>query len=850
MKKQLLLIYLFLLTGTICSQAQHRITGKVTDSSNNETLVGATVLIKGTTTGASTNIDGSFELLYTNELPVTLVISFLGFESKEIVIANDTPVKINLSSSMTSVKEVTVTSRRRKEIAQEVPIPMTVLGSPQIENSVSFNVNRVKELVPSVQLYSSNPRNTTLNIRGLGSTFGLTNDGLDQGVGFYVDGVYFSRPAASCIDFIDVEQIEVLRGPQGTLFGMNTTAGAFNVTTRKPEYNTSATIELSYGNFGFMQAKGAITGSLVKNKLAGRFSFTGTNREGLVLNTTNGDHTNTLNNIGVRGQLLYTLSEKTEIRLTADHTRQRPDGYAQIFAGVVTTKRKAYRQFENIIKDLNYTLPGTNPFDRKVDHDTPWKSNQDLGGVSLNVESKIGKGTLTSTTAWRYWKWDPSNDRDFTGLEGLALSQAPSIHNQWTQEVRYASTFTSHLSAVFGVFAFAQTLRPDTAHIEEAGKDQWRFSQNTESPLWQTPGLLDGYGIRSYPKLNTMSGAIFGQADWEVTRKLHIMPGIRFNYDKKEVDFRRETYGGLQTNDPQLLALQASVYSNQAFQANIDNTNISGQLSFAYKFNTRIRSFANLALSYKPVGLNLGGLPNANGKPMLELASIKPERVQHYEIGIKSELTKNTLFNFTVYNTEIQDYQTLVQSPDLSVNRGYLANAEKVRVQGAEVELGYKFKKSFSFTGSLSYTDGKYVSFTNAPPPLEETGGPTYKDISGGRLPGISKWAGALGTEISRPGKVIGKSGQFFLAIEVYYRSGFSSSPSPSAYLNIDGYSLLNGRIGFKAIESVSVFVWSRNILNTNYFEQLLPGAGNAGHYAAVLGDPRTIGITIRSVFN
>ena len=98
MKKQLLLIYLFLLTGTICSQAQHRITGKVTDSSNNETLVGATVLIKGTTTGASTNIDGSFELLYTNELPVTLVISFLGFESKEIVIANDTPVKINLSS--------------------------------------------------------------------------------------------------------------------------------------------------------------------------------------------------------------------------------------------------------------------------------------------------------------------------------------------------------------------------------------------------------------------------------------------------------------------------------------------------------------------------------------------------------------------------------------------------------------------------------------------------------------------------------------------------------------------------------------------------------------------------------
>jgi hypothetical protein len=97
-------------------------------------------------------------------------------------------------------------------------------------------VNRVKELVPSVQLYSSNPRNTTLNIRGLGSTFGLTNDGIDPGVGFYVDGVYYASPAATSLDFLDIEQIEVLRGPQGTLFGKNTTAGAFNITTRKPSF--------------------------------------------------------------------------------------------------------------------------------------------------------------------------------------------------------------------------------------------------------------------------------------------------------------------------------------------------------------------------------------------------------------------------------------------------------------------------------------------------------------------------------------------------------------------------------------------------------------------------------------
>src|SRR5690606_1454354 len=117
-------------------------------------------------------------------------------------------------------------SRRRSEVLQNVPIPISVVTGSKIEDAGAFNVNRLKELIPSVQLYSSNPRNTALNIRGQGTTFGLTNDGIEPGVGFYVDGVYYARPAAATLDFIDIERIEILRGPQGTLFGKNTTAGA------------------------------------------------------------------------------------------------------------------------------------------------------------------------------------------------------------------------------------------------------------------------------------------------------------------------------------------------------------------------------------------------------------------------------------------------------------------------------------------------------------------------------------------------------------------------------------------------------------------------------------------------
>ena len=156
-----------------------------------------------------------------------------------------------------------VTARRVEEVAQEVPIPVSVVGGTLVDDTGAFNVNRLKEQIPTVQFYSTNPRNSSVQIRGLGAPFGLTNDGIEPGVGLYIDGVFYARPAAATLDFLDVERIEVLRGPQGTLFGKNTTAGAINVTTRKPTSRRETDFELNYGNIGFVQAKGSISGPLI-----------------------------------------------------------------------------------------------------------------------------------------------------------------------------------------------------------------------------------------------------------------------------------------------------------------------------------------------------------------------------------------------------------------------------------------------------------------------------------------------------------------------------------------------------------------------------------------------------------
>ncbi|GAB3498679.1 TonB-dependent receptor [Spirosoma knui] len=824
------------------------VSGKVIDARTKELLIGATVTIKGTTNGGPTDINGQFNLLTGQKLPFTVVVSFVGYQTKETVI-NDNNVEIQLVEGANQLDDVVITSRRRQESAQEVPIPISIVSGNRAEDAGAFNVNRLKELVPTVQLYASNARNTTLNIRGLGSTYGLTNDGIDPGVGFYVDGVYYARPAATALDFIDIEQVEVLRGPQGTLYGKNTTAGAFNITTRPAGFTPSGTFELSYGNYGYIQAKGSLTGPLSK-KLAARVSFTGTQRNGTFFNVHTQQSINDINNIGVRGQLLYTPSDKVNITLIGDFSDQKPNGYGWPVAGVVPTKRAAYRQFNAIIADLNYKLPYSSAFERVVDLDTPSKADNSLGGVSLNADIKIGNGTLTSTTAWRHWRWTPLNDRDYIGLPVFTVSAGNSVHDQWSQEVRYSGRVSSRLTGVVGLFGLWQDLKSDPVQTEEAGSAQWRFAQSSTSALWKTPGLFDNFGIRTTNRIQSTGLAAFGQLDWAVTDRIHVLPGIRYNYDKKVANYKRETYGGLQTTDPALLALKNGVYTNQAFDTDVSSDNFSGQLTLQYRAGKAINAFGTYAISYKPVGINIGGLPTANGQVLLSLAEVKPEFVKHLEFGVKTKPTPNSTLNVVLYNTDIKDYQTQVQTPEPGVNRGYLANAEKVRVMGVEVDGNIRVANFLTLNAAIAYTDGKYVSFKNAPVPLEETGGEqAFKDVSGGVLPGISKWSGSVGGEATARGKFLGLKGNYFLGVDAFYRSSFSSSPSPSKYLNIDGYSLINGRVGFRASTGITVFVWGRNLFNTNYFEQLLAAPGSAGHYAGIVGDPRTYGVTLRYSF-
>ena len=340
------------------------------------------------------------------------------------------------------VPEILVTARRRVEDVQAVPAAVSVVDGDLIELGYTVNTAQLSLLVPSLNYSSANPRNTAFTIRGLGSSVvavSQANDGLEPGVGFYVDQVYHARPATAAFDFVDTDRIEVLRGPQGTLFGKNTTAGAIHIITRAPTFDWQAQGEVSYGEFNFFQARAAISGPIVADTLAFRVSGLATHRDGVLDNVTTETDQNNLNNQSVRGQLLWKASDALTFRLTGDWANFKNECCTQVYLRVGTSLRQAARQFPALSAGIGYAPPSLSTYDRLTDIDTKLAVDTNEGGVSLVTDWDLGYATITSVSAWRFWNWNAANDRDYTGLKIQIQQGIPSRQDQISQEFRMAS---------------------------------------------------------------------------------------------------------------------------------------------------------------------------------------------------------------------------------------------------------------------------------------------------------------------------------------------------------------------------------------------------------------------------
>jgi iron complex outermembrane receptor protein len=707
---------------------------------------------------------------------------------------------------------------------------------------------------------SSNPRNSATTIRGLGAPFGLTNDGIEQGVGIYIDQVYYSRAATATFDFLDIDQVEVLRGPQGTLYGKNTTAGAINITSRRPSFTPEARAELNYGNYDFVQAKASVSGPLIGDTVAGRLGASYTSRRGTVYNVATGQHINEQDNLGFKGQILWKATDNLNLTFSADYTSSDPLGFGTVYVREGATQRPLNRQYAALAEASGgYRPPSYDPFDRLTDLDSKLQAKQAFGGGHVLVEWDVGPGRLTSVSAYRKWDWVPSNDRDFSGLPITTLSQNPSKQRQWTQEVRYAGT-SDKLDYVVGVFGFYQDLVTTGAQEQGSYASRWLLSGANAND----PSILDGLRSDNDIGLKNTSAAVFGQLTYHVTDDLRLQPGLRFNYDKKKGRYIATVTNA--TNTP-LTAAQRGVLAPQSYTPEFSDTNISGDFTVSYDISNDVMAYATYARSFKSGGINLSGLPlDANSQPITAVETVKPETINHYEAGLKTQLFNRAVtFNVAGFWTEVKDYQATVNNSQANVVRGYLANAEKIRVRGVEIDLAANPIDGLNVYANTAYTDHEYVSFPNAPCPPELSGGtaasaanppsppgtpggfsPQSCDISGQWLPGISKWAVSYGFQYDLP---VGQHGEVFFGYDGTYRSKFSSNPSRSIYMDIDSYSIANIRLGFRANNGWEVYAWARNAFDEEYFDFLTSQSGSTGLIIGQPGDPRTYGLTLKASF-
>jgi iron complex outermembrane receptor protein len=753
------------------------------------------------------------------------------------------------AQSANGLETVLVTARLREEDAQSVPVSLSVVDGNTLDSTFTNNIQQVSQLVPSLNYVSPNPRNTAFTIRGLGSSVvavSQANDGLEPGVGFYVDGVYHARPATAAFDFVDLDRVEVLRGPQGTLFGKNTTAGAINVVTMAPSFDPDFRFEARVADDDYRQLIGTASGPLAGDVLAGRFSASWLERDGVLHDARTGADLNTLGTSAMRGELLYKPADRLRFRFIADRNDFDSTCCTQVYFDVAPTLKPAARQYPALAAGQNYAPPSLNPYDRVTDIDGPLLVDTAEGGFSTTIDWDVGDFTLTSISAWRFWKWDAENDRDYTGLSIQTSQHIPSRQDQYSQELRVATRGNRRVDYVAGYYFFKQAIEGHPITVYGPLAAYWLLGPPPAVPS----NLLDGYRTDGDTRFQSASRAVFGEAAWHATQRWDLTLGWRYTSENKDGRFDSTVSGGLATTAPALVNAKLSILRPQSYSAVVSDDSGSGRVVASYRLPSNVLMYVSYSRGEKSGGINMSGLPlNAQNQPAFAAAVVRPEQNKTAEFGVKTRLAKGRVtLNADIFDTRVRDFQANVVDTGPGALRGYLANVEAVHVQGAEIDSALRIGQHFMAYAALAYADGVYDSYKNGPCPIEAIGtATTVCDLSGKPLSALPRWTRSAGMEFIHA--LGGRGREAYVRTDILSRTGVYGDPSDSKYTRIDGYSLVNASIGLRRVGPWEVSLWVRNLLDEEYMQNLTVQAGNSGLIVGTPNDPRTVGIALRASF-
>jgi iron complex outermembrane recepter protein len=731
------------------------------------------------------------------------------------------------SDSHAGLDEVVVSARRRAENVQDVPIPITALNGTALDQSGLYRLEDLNDRMPSLNVQFANPRQTSIAVRGLGNN--PANDGLESSVGIYLDDVYLGRPGMANQDLIDLEQVSLLRGPQGTLFGKNTTAGVLDLSTSAPSFTPGGAIETSAGNYGYYQVRGTLTGPIDDDALAGRITYSKTYRDGFVDDVTDGRRLNGVDREGLRGQLLFTPGDTLSVRVIADYEEENSPCCVPVLYNVgpndgALLKGHLAAAEATEIYDPNFLSASIND---------PQYMRVRQGGGSVQVNWRLEGGyNLTSITAYRSWQFLPTNDYDDTSVSAIVNLGQEVDDEQWSQEIRLASPTGGSVDWVAGLYYFYQYQR--NLNFTEYGP--------AAHALYGLPLFYnDAYSqVRASPE--TDSYAAFGQGTWHVTEQWSLTAGIRDTQEDKTSHIERNPPIGAPGID---LVLPA--YSSGELR--ITNNNIQALGSLDFQLDPNLLAYVTAAHGAKAGGIN-ESVPAGN-LPVSSLY-VAPETANDYELGLKSTwLDQRILFNVNLFWTDVKNYQaTQLEQSSPGVIVQTLTNVGGVRTRGVETEFTTKPLNWLSFDLNASYNDAVYTSYANAPCSIESTlAGQVMCNLTGEQVVGAPRWVVNPDLDFNHNlgGGITG------YALGGYsWRSSFFGTPDDSEYGRVNSYGLMNARVGLRGSlgprTKWDVAAWANNALDKRYLVGGITGQ-TFGAYSLYPGNPRFWGVTARVEF-
>ncbi|MDP5532203.1 TonB-dependent receptor [Pseudomonas aeruginosa] len=733
----------------------------------------------------------------------------------------------------TALGKVTVTARRREEDSQKVPTPITVLGGETLEAQRISRVQDLQQVLPSVNVAYIHARQSSVAVRGIGNN--PASDGLEGSAGIYLDNVYLGRPGMAVFDLLDIEQLELLRGPQGTLFGKNTTAGVLNISTRAPTFTAERTVEVSGGQDGYFQGRGTVSGPLGET-LAGRLSAYRTRDDGYIKNIHDDNYLNGGERQGARGQLLFEPNEDFSLRWIADYNEEdSSNGSMVVYGGAERFWQRAALVGASPLRD---------PQRRKVNINGRQHVSVHQGGSSLEANWNLAGGyRLTSISAYRYWHFTPANDEQ---LNVSAINDTGvEVHDrQFSQEIRLASPTGGAFDYVVGAYAFRQNLGNKTFTSYGPLADLYLLGANL--------GALNDTYSKANGKIETDSFALFAQGTWHLTERLDFTAGLRGTYEEKNAKVERfAPLGGAAVGGVGAAVRNGQLGAYDSGDLSQYNFAPSALLSLSYQFSDDLLGYASLSHGEKSGGVNLavGSAPSAGADSLL----VGPERANDAELGLKSTLfDRRLLLNANLFWTGIHGYQatTLYQAPGSTQLVQVLANAGSVRSRGLEFDATALPLRGLTLNFNGSYNDVTYLSFKDAPCPAEVStrpGAPSSCDLTGQRVVGASKWIANLNGEYQWR---LDDRFQPYVSASYAYRSAAEGTLDNSDLSKIDGYALVNLAAGLRSDlgdGQLDTSVWLKNAFDKDYY--LSAFASINGSYTASVGQPRTLGVSLRYDF-